>query len=158
MQLNADLKPFCIELYVRGAAVDLNDLENRKLRGDVDLVKSGEIALASTFSALADVVDANVRICRECVLTAFSLHPTKQRFDRLTQLAAAPVKGDAAADAVVVEHSRGAVVGEPPPGSGGGPGGGDAARGAFHLAFASVKKELEESKFDRLINSLFFFF
>ena len=153
LQLNADLKPFCIELYVRGAAVDLNDLENRKLRGDVDLVKSGEMALASTFSALADVVDANVRICRECVLTAFSLHPTKQRFERLTQLAAASVSGDPGAaaasptaDAVVVEHSRGAVVGEPPPGSGGGPGGGDPARGSFHLAFASVKKELEESE------------
>ena len=146
--MNADLKPLCIELYVRGAAVDLNDLENRKLRGDVDMVKSGEMALASTFSALADVVDANVRICRECVLTAFSLHPTKQRFERLTQLAAAPVKGDAAAaaaDTVVVEHSRGAVVGEPPPG------GGDDAVGAvggpFHLAFASVKKEREESEF-----------
>lgn len=147
-----DLRPLCIELYVRAVAVDVNDLEKRKHRGEGHVtaeVRQAEISLAAQLSALANLVKAQVGICRECVLTAFSLHPTQERFDQLAQLAAAPDSiqfqeqrpqahqstiGTTAApisdNAVVadcpsvIELNRVTVVGEPPPGSGGGPGGG----------------------------------
>lgn len=104
-------------------------------------LKRGESDLAEALSTLADLVRANVRICKECVLTAFSLEPTTARFEKLVELASLgePSKGESAPPLVdsnalsvpvsdyhqsATDHSRNAVVGEPPPGSGGGPGGG----------------------------------
>lgn len=174
-QFQGDLKPLCIELYVRAVAVDLNDLEKRKLNPEEGGVKSAEIGLAAAFSSLAELVRANVRICRECVLTAFSLNPTKERYDKLVELTAlsmeqsikieptatsaigevsVPSPSVTVADynqAMMEQHSRGAVVGEPPPGSGGGPGGGcdgadiNAGSGCSSLIFASVKEALEDA-------------
>ncbi|XP_046636432.1 mucin-17-like isoform X4 [Daphnia pulicaria] len=166
-----DLKSFCIELYVRAVAVDLNDLENRKLNPEGGGVKSGEIGLAAVFSKLAELVRVNVRICREIALTAFSLHPTKERFDKLVELAALTLEqglkletvaaiGEGPSSSItitdynqaIMEHGRGAVVGEPPPGSGGGPGGGFTNGGrsreeneSLNLTFTSVKEALEDA-------------
>ncbi|KAI9563042.1 hypothetical protein GHT06_010499 [Daphnia sinensis] len=169
-ELRGDLKSFCIELYVRAVAVDLNDLENRKLNPEGSGVKSGEIGLAVVFSKLAELVRANVRICREIALTAFSLHPTKERYDKLVELAALTLEHGFKLESVattggkpsssltitdysqaIMEHGRGAVVGEPPPGSGGGPGGGvanDEARDeneCLNSTFVSVKDALEDA-------------
>jgi hypothetical protein len=152
-------------------AVDINDLENQKLNPQSGGVKSGEIGLAAVFSKLAELVRANVRICREIALTAFSLHPTKERFDKLVELAALTLEqglkletvasiGEGPSSSVtindynqaIIEHGRGAVVGEPPPGSGGGPGGGFTNGGrsreeneSFNLTFTSVKEALEDA-------------
>ncbi|KZS10908.1 Uncharacterized protein APZ42_024539 [Daphnia magna] len=169
-ELRGDLKSFCIELYVRAVAVDLNDLENRKLNPEGSGVKSGEIGLAVVFSKLAELVRANVRICREIALTAFSLHPTKERYDKLVELAALTIEHGFKLESVattggepsssltitdfsqaIMEHGHGAVVGEPPPGSGGGPGGGitnDEARDeseSLNSTFVSVKEALEDA-------------
>ncbi|XP_059353017.1 mucin-5AC-like [Daphnia carinata] len=169
-ELRGDLKSFCIELYVRAVAVDLNDLENRKLNPEGSGVKSGEMGLAVVFSKLAELVRANVRICREIALTAFSLHPTKERYDKLVELAALTLENGFKLESVattgakpsssltitdygqaIMEHGRGAVVGEPPPGSGGGPGGGvanDEARDeseCLNSTFVSVKDALEDA-------------
>lgn len=152
-------------------AVDLNDLENRKLNPGGGGVKSGEIGLAAVFSKLAELVRAHVRICREIALTAFSLHPTKERYDKLVELAALALEHGLKLKSVttngggpsssltitdcsqaIMEHGHGAVVGEPPPGSGGGPGGGIAnderARDeseCLNSTFTSVKEALEDA-------------
>lgn len=140
LQFRDDFRSLCIEMYVRAVAVDLNDLEKRKLHPEEGGIKSAEIGLATAFSSLADLVCANLRICRECALTAFSLHPTKCRFDKLVELAAltheqiskldsttASLVGEVSVPSPSVtvgdcqgllEHSRDAVVGEPPPGGG----------------------------------------
>ncbi len=149
-------------------AVDLNDLESRKLKADRNAVKSAEISLATEFSKLAELVRANVRICKEVALTAFSLHPTPDRFDKLVELAALPleqaIKTEPASACTmgelslpspsvanqapfsVKEHSRGAVVGEPPPGGGdGASGSGSGQNGCSSLTLASVKEALEDA-------------
>lgn len=147
-QFGDELKPFCIELSVRALAIDLNDLEKQKLNAAEEAVKVAEIGLAKAFSSLAELVSQDLRICREVALTAFSLHPTQERLDKLTELAArgatpptAPLPDASpashrgplqssnvhvAATTAAVKSERGleTVVGEPPPGSGGGPGGG----------------------------------
>ena len=163
-QFRDELKSLCIELYIRAVAVDLNDLETRKLNADRNAVKSAEITLATEFSKLAELVRANIRICKEVALTAFSLHPTKERFDKLVELAALPLeqafKTEPASTCTMGElslpspsvaisdltqavkecHSRGAVVGEPPPG-------GDIASGSgcSSSTLASVKEALEDA-------------
>lgn len=110
------------------------------------LVKQAERGLATAFSSLADLVAANVRICRECALTAFSLHPTQERLERLTELAALPT----GPDALHKERTTGpvgmeAVVGEPPPGSGGGPGGGGGGPLGGCLDLTAIKQEDDAS-------------
>ena len=69
--------------------VDLNYLEKQKCDPKIGEVKNDEIGLAAVFSRLAELVLADIRICKEMVLAAFSLHPTKERFDKLVELAAA---------------------------------------------------------------------
>ena len=115
------LNAFCIELRVRALVIDQNYLEHQKLNGNDDaVVKEAEIGLATAFSSLVDLVVANVGICRECALTAFSYHPTEERLKRLVELAALPTGSE--------EKNNGsgilAVVGKLPTGSGGGCGGG----------------------------------
>jgi len=75
--------------------VDLNYLERQKWNPKTGGVKSDEIGLASVFSKLAELVRADIRICKEMALAAFSLHPTEERFDKLVELEAADqaVKG-----------------------------------------------------------------
>ena len=71
---------------MRGSAIDLNYLEQYKMRKDQRLVELAEMELALTLSALAEMLVAHVGIHRECVLSAFSLHPTPERFSKLLQL------------------------------------------------------------------------
>ena len=161
-QFGEEFKSLCIELHVRAVAININHQEKLISRRDelnrtssspdeasvqereaIEItLKRGESDLAEALSTLADLVRANVRICKECVLTAFSLEPTTARFEKLVELASlgaeqskgesSPPLADSNALSVPVtdyhqsttDHSRNAVVGEPPPGSGGGPGGG----------------------------------
>ena len=113
--------------------IDLNHLEHQKVNAKDDaVVKQAEISLATAFSSLADLVVANVRICRECALTAFSLHPTEERLKRLFELVALPTGSEVTnrerKNGSGLLASLEAVVGEPPPGSGGGPDGGGGGR------------------------------
>lgn len=86
IQFHDDFKSFGIELYVKAVAADLNILESQKLNQDRDGIRIAEIGLAVAFSKLAEFLQANLRICREIALTAFSLHPTKERFHKLVEL------------------------------------------------------------------------
>ncbi|XP_014213027.1 mucin-19 [Copidosoma floridanum] len=83
------IKPLVIELYIRALTSDMNELENQKCKANKE--KSQEIArtLSQEFLKLADYVHESVGIARECVLTAFSLHPTRECYERIRDLAVA---------------------------------------------------------------------
>lgn len=86
LQFPDDFRAFGVELYIKAVAADLNNLESQKLNQNGEEIKIAEIGLAVAFSKLAEFVRANLRICREIALTAFSLHPTKERFNKLVEL------------------------------------------------------------------------
>jgi len=69
-------------------AIDLNDLEKKKYNSDEAVIKVAEVELAQHFSSLGLLVKENISIYREVTLTAFSLHPTLERLNLLTELAA----------------------------------------------------------------------
>ena len=89
--IQKELQSFCIELYVRAIAVDLNHLEKWKQSActnsaDADRVKTTEMELAKEFSSLTELVKSNARVACECALTAFSLSPTSERYETLDAL------------------------------------------------------------------------
>ena len=142
VQFRGDLQSLCIELYVRAVAVDLNDLEQRNLNpAEKNGVKTAEIGLAAAFSSLTELVGGNGRICRECALTAFSLHPTQERFDKLVQLAGQTVHDPTQVG--VIKSDAISVVGEPPPGCPGGSGA-TAADGSSPDGLDTFVKEASE--------------
>lgn len=61
-------------MYARAVATDVNDLESRRHKGE------------ELRHVLMELVQSDVRLCRECVLTAFCLLPTLQRLDRLVKI------------------------------------------------------------------------
>ncbi|XP_039297347.1 serine-rich adhesin for platelets [Nilaparvata lugens] len=83
------LKPFCIELFVIALTVNMNEVETQRDKNDKEKVKETEIQLANGYLLLADLFQDDVGISRECVLTAFSLNPTKSSLERIKSLAVA---------------------------------------------------------------------
>ncbi|XP_029177143.1 LOW QUALITY PROTEIN: uncharacterized protein LOC114945203 [Nylanderia fulva] len=83
------IKPLVIELYIRALTADMNELESQKAKSDKDKERETAKRLSTQFLKLADVVDGNIGIAKECVLTAFSLHPTRACYDRIKELAVA---------------------------------------------------------------------
>ncbi|EFN73920.1 hypothetical protein EAG_10024 [Camponotus floridanus] len=84
-----NIKPLVIELYIRALTTDMNELESQKAKSDKDKERETAKRLSTQFLKLADVVDSNIGIAKECVLTAFSLHPTRACYDRIKELAVA---------------------------------------------------------------------
>ena len=85
--------------------VDLNYLEKQKCDPKIGEVKNDEIGLAAVFSRLAELVLADIRICKEMVLAAFSLHPTKERFDKLVELAVSQSTKEKSTSSTVSEEA-----------------------------------------------------
>ncbi|XP_053974335.1 uncharacterized protein LOC128874079 isoform X1 [Hylaeus volcanicus] len=83
------IKPLVIELYIRALTTDMNELESQKAKSDKEKVRETAKRLSAQFLKLAVVVDSNIGIARECVLTAFSLHPTRACYDRIKEIAVA---------------------------------------------------------------------
>ncbi|XP_047355373.1 serine-rich adhesin for platelets-like isoform X1 [Vespa velutina] len=83
------IKPLVIELYIRALTTDMNELESQKAKSDKEKVRETAKRLSTQFLKLADVVGSNIGIARECVLTAFSLHPTRACYDRIKDIAIA---------------------------------------------------------------------
>ncbi|KAK2589097.1 hypothetical protein KPH14_001924 [Odynerus spinipes] len=83
------VKPLVIELYIRALTTDMNELESQKAKSDKEKVRETVKRLSTQFLKLADVVGSNIGIARECVLTAFSLHPTRACYDRIKDIAVA---------------------------------------------------------------------
>ncbi|XP_012277290.1 uncharacterized protein LOC105698028 isoform X2 [Orussus abietinus] len=84
-----NVKSLVIELYIRALTTDMNELESQKAKSDKEKVRETAKRLSSQFLKLADVVVDNIGIARECVLTAFSLHPTRACYDRIREIAVA---------------------------------------------------------------------
>lgn len=82
------MKIFTIELYIRALTTDMNVLERLKLDCDNDRVLETSRRLAHGFLCLADVLEENIKVSRECLLTSFSLLPTQESLDRIVKLAA----------------------------------------------------------------------
>lgn len=70
----------CIEIYVRSLTVNLNELEEYKTNNDFVGQDLSELHLYNGFLLLADCVHKDVFLHRECVLTAFSIKPSKSSF------------------------------------------------------------------------------
>ncbi|XP_066259862.1 uncharacterized protein [Euwallacea similis] len=81
------LRHFVIEMYIRALTTDMNELERLKHANEDEKVKSTTSRLARTFSNLADLLNDHVKVARECILTAFSLEPTKERLHYIEELA-----------------------------------------------------------------------
>lgn len=74
-------------MYIRALTTDMNELERLKHVNEEDKMKTTTSRLARTFSNLAELLDDHVKVARECVLTAFSLEPTKERLKQIEELA-----------------------------------------------------------------------
>lgn len=85
--MGTTLKPFVIEMYIRALTTDMNELERQKDADEKDKVAAITSRLAEAFCNLADFLDEHVKVARECVLTAFSLEPTKERLKNIEELA-----------------------------------------------------------------------
>lgn len=88
-QFRDAIKSLVIELYIRALTTDMNELETQKSKSNKEKVRETARRLSQEFLRLADYVGDNVGIARECVLTAFSLHPTRVCYDRIRELAVA---------------------------------------------------------------------
>lgn len=88
-QFGDAIKPLVIELYIRALTTDMNELENQKSKANKEKVQETAQRLSQEFLRLADYVSSSVSTARECVLTAFSLHPTRACYDRIREIAIA---------------------------------------------------------------------
>lgn len=86
-QLGDQVKPLCIELYIRGFTSNINLIERYKSSNDYERTLKAEILLSNSFLELSELLQDNIIIHRECILTAFSLHPTEECFKRLESAA-----------------------------------------------------------------------
>lgn len=97
-------------MYIRALTTDMNELESQKAKSDTEKVRETAKRLSTQFLKLADVVGSNIGIARECVLTAFSLHPTRACYDRIKEMAVACGKtradGTQSDNSVVVVNER----------------------------------------------------
>ncbi|CAH0599086.1 unnamed protein product [Chrysodeixis includens] len=81
-QTSEDMKPFVCELYVRAITAGMNELERLKTEKESDAeARSSEQLLASWFTQLGALLAASERLRCECILTAFSVHPSPAMFD-----------------------------------------------------------------------------
>lgn len=93
----------------------MNEMENQKVKSDKDHEREIAKRLSTQFLKLADAVDTSLDIAKECVLTAFSLHPTRACYDRIRDIAVAcgKVNGNAGPSEVFSDRLSG-PIGENP--------------------------------------------
>ncbi|XP_045603213.2 LOW QUALITY PROTEIN: serine-rich adhesin for platelets [Procambarus clarkii] len=82
------------ELLIRALTMDMNSLEALKLKEREGNIKDAHLQLeqqmAAGFMDLATVFTTHKSVARECVLTAFSLHPTSDRLVLLNSFVREP--------------------------------------------------------------------
>lgn len=84
-----EMKPFVCELYVRAITAGMNELERLKLKSEKESeARSMEQTLSSWFIHLGSLLRASERFNCECILTAFSVHPSQDMYDMIK---AAPI-------------------------------------------------------------------
>lgn len=74
-------------MYIRALTTDMNELEKQKQASDNKQVEETSKRLSDGFLALADLLQDNLYVSRECVLTSFSINPTWSCMERIEKLA-----------------------------------------------------------------------
>lgn len=78
---------FYVEMYVRALTVDLNHLEDKKRTGSSTDVEEMETHLVAIYEKLSTLfIGFSDLAVRECMFSAFSLIPTKERLQTLQTL------------------------------------------------------------------------
>lgn len=67
----------------------MNEMEKQKSRSEEDKVQETSKRLSKGFLSLADLLDNHLGVSRECVLTSFSLNPSRSCLERIETLAIA---------------------------------------------------------------------
>ncbi|KAJ0171084.1 hypothetical protein K1T71_013283 [Dendrolimus kikuchii] len=76
--------PFVCELYVRAITAGMNELERLKLKTEKESeARSMEQTLSSWFVHLGSLLRASDRFNCECILTAFSVHPSAMMYEMI---------------------------------------------------------------------------
>ena len=80
------METLCLKMFIKGLTSDLNQSEACKKNKS----KKAEIEgrMAKGFWYLSEVVSDRVSLAREAVLTGFSICPTKERLDKIKEMAA----------------------------------------------------------------------
>ncbi|XP_064096133.1 mucin-17-like isoform X2 [Macrobrachium nipponense] len=82
------------ELLIRALTTDMNSLEALKLKAEKASLKEDQLYLehqmATGFMDLGAVFTQHKNVARECILTAFSLHPTSDRLILLSNYVSEP--------------------------------------------------------------------
>lgn len=76
-----------MELYVQALTTDLNLLERQKNENDKVRVRETSKRIARGLLQLAEVLKDHINVCRECVLTSFSLRPTRECMRKIEDIA-----------------------------------------------------------------------
>ncbi|CAG4962431.1 unnamed protein product [Colias eurytheme] len=83
-QLKGERTPFVCQLYVRAITAGMNELEKLKLATEKEAeARSTEQTLSSWFNHLGSLLSASHRLSCECLLTAFSVHPSPAMYDKV---------------------------------------------------------------------------
>ena len=89
-QCERRLQSLVTELFIRGLTLDMNDIETVKLETNKEDKEKQlleiEQRMAVGFLELSAIFDSNPLVARECLLTAFSLHPTHDKLLRLKEV------------------------------------------------------------------------
>ncbi|KAK5639316.1 hypothetical protein RI129_011808 [Pyrocoelia pectoralis] len=88
-RFGGEMRTFIIELYIMALTTDINVLQRQKEEFNEAEERESSERLAYGFLKLADVLDQNLKLSRESVLTAFSLKPSQAILDRIVSLAKA---------------------------------------------------------------------
>jgi hypothetical protein len=86
-QYSRTKRELCLEQIVRGLSCDINKVEVARCCNDEAVMKKAEESLSYGLQVLAEVMADHLTFSRECILTAFSLKPTPELFERITQIA-----------------------------------------------------------------------
>ncbi|GLH09251.1 Uncharacterized protein GBIM_14353 [Gryllus bimaculatus] len=106
MQLGGTCRALCIELYIRGITTQMNDLAHAKSQQLLMSIKDVEFRLSTSLMELADLLRQDVSVWRECILTAFSLNPTRECFGQVESAAVESYKRLQAPTSMEVRFSR----------------------------------------------------
>ncbi|CAH0731534.1 unnamed protein product, partial [Brenthis ino] len=83
-QCKEDRKSFVCELYVRAITAGMNELETLKLKTEKESeARYTEQTLSNWFTQLGSLLSASSRLSSECILTAFSVHPSPDMYDKV---------------------------------------------------------------------------
>ena len=87
LQIGSNARPLAVDITVRALCADINRLDAARASKDQLSIKRMEETLSTGLVLLSKILNENLTIHRECVLTAFSLTPTNNLFQKVSELA-----------------------------------------------------------------------